>query len=423
MPNRWITFVKKWSSENNVSYGCALSKPEMKAEYNKLYPKVVKTKGVAKLEESRPPTDVKSKVTYPNLTIRIPSPRENIQEMDDEPPRSKKGRPTKYMTQDEKYKAKLESNKQKRREKAAAKKVRGGMMKAPVTLQLTKKDASSTAPQAPLDIKNDRIPTNTIVGRLMTGEEKEKMIKALREIKGKAYTTTDYSHHVPKTKKKVTGGMIPQKKQKKRENIEFDIQEMDDQPPAPPAKQKKRKKQENIEFDIQEMDDQPPAPAPPVPPAKKVFADPNLMAMIESFKPKLSAGQWSDIKDVFEGFEYYSDNVYKIQNEIGRSLSKGRKELLENATNAIHDTKEQWRQYIMDTYGIRSDVFDNIRFEDGNLDMLEEIVQYDSDNEPVSYSKDDFDDNVKSIKGHLDTLSKDLEQILNHRLVLKKITR
>jgi hypothetical protein len=66
-------------------------------------------------------------VTYPNLSIRIPSQQENIQfdieEMDDEPqPRSKKGRPAKYMTEDEKYKAKLESNKQKRREKAAAKK-------------------------------------------------------------------------------------------------------------------------------------------------------------------------------------------------------------------------------------------------------------------------------------------------------------
>jgi hypothetical protein len=129
MPNRWITFVKKWSSENNVSYGCALTKPEMKAEYHKLYPKVVKTKGVAKLEESRPPADVKSKVTYPNLSIRIPSPREEqnniqfeIEEMDDEPPKSKRGRPAKYMTEDEKYKAKLESNKQKRREKTAAKK-------------------------------------------------------------------------------------------------------------------------------------------------------------------------------------------------------------------------------------------------------------------------------------------------------------
>ncbi len=132
MPNRWIEFVKKWSSENNVSYGCALSKPEMKAEYSRLYPKVVKVKrkGVAKLEESRPPADVKSKVTYPNLTIKIPSPREEqeniqfeIEEMDDESqPRSKKGRPTKYMTEEEKYKAKLESNKQKRREKAAAKK-------------------------------------------------------------------------------------------------------------------------------------------------------------------------------------------------------------------------------------------------------------------------------------------------------------
>jgi hypothetical protein len=293
MPNRWITFVKKWSSENNVSYGCALTKPEMKAEYHKLYPKVVKTKGVAKLEESRPPADVKSKVTYPNLSIRIPTQQENIQfeieEMDEQPPKSKKGRPAKYMTEDEKYKAKLESNKQKRREKAAAKKnklsekerideeerdarqkkqiikdkmypiaekliedlkfkinfgynntkdqkvsklvswirnrniwelptekqrdeyrelerlieleeaipyrhswkeTQGGMMKAPDTLQLTKKDASSTAPQAPQDIINDRIPTNPIVGRLMTEKEKAEMIKANKEKKGKAYTTT-----------------------------------------------------------------------------------------------------------------------------------------------------------------------------------------------------------------------------------------
>lgn len=129
MPNRWIEFVKKWSSENNVSYGCALSKPEMKAEYSRLYPKVlkVKKKGVAKLEESRPPADVKSKVTYPNLSIKIPSPREEqdniqfeIEEMDDQPSGSKRGRPAKYMTQEEKYKAKLENNKQKRREKAAA---------------------------------------------------------------------------------------------------------------------------------------------------------------------------------------------------------------------------------------------------------------------------------------------------------------
>ena len=73
MPNRWITFVKQWASDHNLAYGCALSKPELKAAYNKEYPKAIKLpKGVKKLEESKPPADVKSKVTYPNLKIRIP---------------------------------------------------------------------------------------------------------------------------------------------------------------------------------------------------------------------------------------------------------------------------------------------------------------------------------------------------------------
>ena len=143
MPNRWIEFVKNWSKENKVSYGCALTKPEMKAEYHYRYPKV-KTKGVAKLEESRPPEDVKSKVTYPNLKIRIPPPQEeeeqeNIQfEMEEmgaeEQAKPKRGRPQKYMTAEEQYKAKLESNKQKRREKTAAKKNKPESLERPYNL-------------------------------------------------------------------------------------------------------------------------------------------------------------------------------------------------------------------------------------------------------------------------------------------------
>ena len=35
MPNSWITFVKKYASENNISYGCAMSMPEVKNEYQK----------------------------------------------------------------------------------------------------------------------------------------------------------------------------------------------------------------------------------------------------------------------------------------------------------------------------------------------------------------------------------------------------
>ena len=35
MPNAWIEHVKEWSKENNLSYGCAISKPECKEAYQK----------------------------------------------------------------------------------------------------------------------------------------------------------------------------------------------------------------------------------------------------------------------------------------------------------------------------------------------------------------------------------------------------
>jgi len=127
MPNRWIEFVKKWASEHNTSYGCALTKPEMKEAYHKENPKKVKMpKRVAKLQESKPPADVKSKMTFPNLKIvtqPVEQEQENIQfEIEEMDKKAKRGRPQKYATKEEQYKAKLESNKQKRREKAAAKK-------------------------------------------------------------------------------------------------------------------------------------------------------------------------------------------------------------------------------------------------------------------------------------------------------------
>lgn len=44
MPNKWTDFVKDWASKNNTSYGCALSKPEMRTEYHKKNPKPVTKK-------------------------------------------------------------------------------------------------------------------------------------------------------------------------------------------------------------------------------------------------------------------------------------------------------------------------------------------------------------------------------------------
>jgi len=39
MPTRWTEFVKDWASKRNLTYGCAMSKPECSADYKKKYPK------------------------------------------------------------------------------------------------------------------------------------------------------------------------------------------------------------------------------------------------------------------------------------------------------------------------------------------------------------------------------------------------
>jgi hypothetical protein len=37
MPNQWVDHVKKFAADNNLSYGCALSKPECKETYRAKY--------------------------------------------------------------------------------------------------------------------------------------------------------------------------------------------------------------------------------------------------------------------------------------------------------------------------------------------------------------------------------------------------
>ncbi len=49
MPNRWIEFVKSWAQKKGMSYGCALSDPQLKIDYRKSYP----TKQQEKANESR----------------------------------------------------------------------------------------------------------------------------------------------------------------------------------------------------------------------------------------------------------------------------------------------------------------------------------------------------------------------------------
>jgi hypothetical protein len=84
MPHPWIEFIKQWAQTHNMKYGCAMGDPKMREAYH-----------------SR--NDVK------------PEPEPEISMV------AKKGRPVKHESAEAKYTAKLESNKQKRREKAEAK--------------------------------------------------------------------------------------------------------------------------------------------------------------------------------------------------------------------------------------------------------------------------------------------------------------
>lgn len=43
MANRWVEFVRKWASENNMNYMCAMTNEKCKADYKKAYPDVKKS--------------------------------------------------------------------------------------------------------------------------------------------------------------------------------------------------------------------------------------------------------------------------------------------------------------------------------------------------------------------------------------------
>ena len=50
MVNAWVSFVKKWASDNNMSYGCALSKPECSQSYRATRPPKLSKKETAETE-------------------------------------------------------------------------------------------------------------------------------------------------------------------------------------------------------------------------------------------------------------------------------------------------------------------------------------------------------------------------------------
>lgn len=47
---RWTDFIRQWASDHNITYGCALSQPEMKDAYWEKYPKKMTKKEQAKID-------------------------------------------------------------------------------------------------------------------------------------------------------------------------------------------------------------------------------------------------------------------------------------------------------------------------------------------------------------------------------------
>jgi hypothetical protein len=107
MPNRWTEFVRDFANRNNLTYGCAMSKPECKSQYHKKYPKPL-TKKQQKEREGQE-TQMMSEAD-----VNVAEPR-----------KKKAGRKAIYATDEERRKAKREqtlaSNKRRYAEKKAEK--------------------------------------------------------------------------------------------------------------------------------------------------------------------------------------------------------------------------------------------------------------------------------------------------------------
>jgi hypothetical protein len=90
MPNRWTEFVREFANRNDLTYGCAMSKPECKAQYAKKYPKPLTKK---KQKEREGQENIR--MTFEDVNVALPT-------------KKKAGRKTKYATDEERKQAKRE---------------------------------------------------------------------------------------------------------------------------------------------------------------------------------------------------------------------------------------------------------------------------------------------------------------------------
>jgi hypothetical protein len=124
MVSQWILHIKDYAQRHNLSYGCALSKPECRAEYREKYPKPLTKK--QQKEKAEAEAEAKARAE-----AEAEAKAKAEAEAEAKAKQSKRGRKPKYATEEEKYKAKLESNKLKRREQAEiAKKTKSLVEKA-----------------------------------------------------------------------------------------------------------------------------------------------------------------------------------------------------------------------------------------------------------------------------------------------------
>ena len=101
MPNQWVSHVKEFAADNNLSYGCALSKPECKETYRAKYgvsKKLSKKDNILKMEaednrSKMVATQEKKKKVLASLPKPKPVPEEPAMEIE------VKAKPVKTKTQ------------------------------------------------------------------------------------------------------------------------------------------------------------------------------------------------------------------------------------------------------------------------------------------------------------------------------------
>lgn len=120
--NRWTNFVREWADKHSISYGCALSKPEMREAYKAKYgnrKRLTQTKEKELMGQEDKDAPEKPKPPKKKRGVRLIIEEE---EEEEEQPK-KKGRPKKYATAEEARQAKIKNTIEARKRKKSGQNV------------------------------------------------------------------------------------------------------------------------------------------------------------------------------------------------------------------------------------------------------------------------------------------------------------